>query len=113
MKPDYKNWMPKGMVYSAAAGAAGCLGLAAVCGSTGLIKNESCRKAATGGLLLAGACAGGAALWMEGLYRAFSYDGKRQMSRQIIEGIASYVTLPAGGVGLENCTTSLIRIQAA
>ena len=49
MKPDYKNWMPKGMVCSAAAGAAVCLRLAAVCGCTGLIKNDSCRRTATGG----------------------------------------------------------------
>ena len=114
MKPDYKNWMPKGMVCSAAAGAAGCLGLAAVCGCTGLIKNESCRRVATGGLLLAGACAGGAALWMEGLYRAFSYEGKRQMSRQIIEGIANYVTLPEGGVGLDvGCGSGALTIACA
>ena len=31
-KPDYKNWMPKGMVLGTLAGAVGCLGLAAVCG---------------------------------------------------------------------------------
>ena len=24
MKPDYKNWMPKGMIYSFLGGAAGC-----------------------------------------------------------------------------------------
>ena len=101
MKPEYKNWMPKGMVQGTAAGAAGCFALAAVCGCTGLIKNKTVKAAATGILLAAGTTAGGAALWMELLYRAFSYDGKRQMSRQIIEGIAKYVTLPEGGVGLD------------
>ena len=88
MKPDYKNWMPKGMVYGTAASAAGCLGLAALCKGTKRIKSERVKNAAAATLLLGGAAAGGAALWMEGLYRAFSYDGKRQMSRQIIEGIA-------------------------
>ena len=29
-----------------------------------------------------------------GTYRAFSYDGKRQMSRQIIDGVAEHVKLP-------------------
>ena len=33
-------------------------------------------------------------VWMVLLYRAFSYDGKRQMSKQIIEGVASYVSVP-------------------
>ena len=114
MKPDYKNWMPKGMVLGTLAGAVGCFGLAAVCGCTGLIKNEKAKAAATGGLLLAGAAAGGAALWMELLYRAFSYDGKRQISRQVIEGIAEHVTLPEGGVGLDvGCGSGALTIACA
>ena len=99
MKPDYKNWMPKGMVLGTAAGAAGCLGLAA---------------AASCVLALAGVSAGAAALWMGGLYNAFSYDGKRQLSRQIIEGIAGYVTLPEGGVGLDvGCGSGALTIACA
>ena len=114
MKPDYKNWMPKGMVLGTLAGSAGCFGLAAVCGCTGLIKNETARTAATGVLLAAGAAAGGAALWMELLYRAFSYDGKRQMSRQVIEGIANFVTLPEGGIGLDvGCGSGALTIACA
>ena len=114
MKPDYKNWMPKGMIRGTLAGAAGCLGLATVCGGTGLVKNRKTRTAATGVLLLTGAAASGAALWMELLYRAFSYDGKRQMASQIIEGIANYVTLPAGGVGLDvGCGSGALTIACA
>ena len=114
MKPDYKNWMPKGMVYGTAAGAAGCLGLAALCKATKLIKNDTVRNAAAGTLLLGGTAAGGAALWMEGMHRAFSYDGKRQMSRQIIEGIADFVTLPEGGVGLDvGCGSGALAIACA
>ena len=114
MKPDYKNWMPKGMVLGTAAGAVGCFGLAAVCGCTGLIKNETAKAVTTGALLLAGAAAGGGALWMELLYQAFSYDGKRQMSRQVIEGIADRVTLPEGGVGLDvGCGSGALTIACA
>ncbi len=114
MKPEYKNWMPKGMVLGTAAGAAGCFGLAAVCGAPGLIKNKSVKTAATGVLLSAGAAAGGAALWMELLYQAFSYDGKRQMSKQIIEGIAEVVELPEGGVGLDvGCGSGALTIACA
>ena len=36
-------------------------------------------------------------LWLIAMYKAFDYRGKRQMSRQIIEGIAEYVKVPAGG----------------
>ena len=114
MKPDYKNWMPKGMVYGTLAGSAGCFGLAAVCGCTGLIGNETAKAAATGVLLAAGAAAGGAALWMELMYRAFSYDGKRRMSRQIIEGIAERVHLPEGGIGLDvGCGSGALTIACA
>ena len=114
MKPDYKNWMPKGMVLGTLAGAVGCFGLAVVCGCTGLIKNETAKAVTTGVLLLAGAAAGGGALWMELLYRAFSYDGKRQMSRQVIEGIADRVTLPEGGVGLDvGCGSGALTIACA
>ncbi len=114
MKPDYKNWMPKGMVLGTLAGAAGCVGLAAACGCTGLIKNKTVKAAATGTLLIAGTAAGGATLWMELLYQAFSYDGKRQMSRQIIEGIAGHVNLPEGGIGLDvGCGSGALTIACA
>ena len=114
MKPDYKNWMPEGMVLGTLAGAVGCLGLSLVCGCTGLIKTEPCKAIATGVFLAAGVAAGGAALWMALLYRAFSYDGKRQMSRQIIEGVAGYVTLPEGGLGLDvGCGSGALTIACA
>ena len=51
---------------------------------------------------------------MTALYRAFSYDGKRQMSRQIIEGIAEHVKLPEGGVGLDvGCGSGALAIACA
>ncbi len=100
MKPDYKNWVPKGMVAGFAAGAVCCLGLAVACGEN-LIQNDTLRTVLRGGLLLGGVGLGGATLWLGLLHRAFSYDGKRQMSKQIIDGIAEYVTVPDGGTGLD------------
>lgn len=114
MKPDYKNWVPKGMVLGTLAGAVGCFGLSAACSCAGLIKNETCKTALTGVFLLAGVAAGGAALWMTALYCAFSYDGTRQMSRQIIEGITAYVQLPDGGKGLDvGCGSGALAIACA
>ncbi len=53
-------------------------------------------------------------LWMILLYRAFSYNGKRQMSRRIIEGIAAYVTIPDGGKGLDvGCGSAALTIACA
>lgn len=35
-------------------------------------------------------------IWMIFLHRAFSYNGKRQMSKQIIEGVADYIDTTNG-----------------
>jgi hypothetical protein len=48
------------------------------------------------------------------MYRAFSYNGRRQMSRQIIEGIAETVKLPDGGKGLDvGCGSGALTIACA
>ena len=48
------------------------------------------------------------------MYRAFSYNGKRQMSRHIIEGIAEHVKLPDGGWGLDvGCGSGALTIACA
>lgn len=112
MKTDYKNWMPKGMVCSFCAGFAVSVILFAVFNAfldTGYVKTVL--KIALGLLSLAFFCA---SVWSFLLYRAFSYDGKRQMSRQIIEGIADYVTLPDGGKGLDvGCGSGALAIACA
>ena len=48
------------------------------------------------------------------MYRAFSYNGKRQMSKQIIEGIAAYVNIPDGGKGIDvGCGSGALTIACA
>ena len=42
-----------------------------------------------------------AAIWAFYVYRTFSYEGGRKMSKQIIDGVSDYVYLPAGGKGLD------------
>lgn len=112
-KPDYKNWMPKGMVLSGIAATAGFLILFLVFRWTELVSGRL--KAVLFLVFLTGTVIGlAASVWMTLLYRAFSYDGKRQMSRQIIEGIAEYVRLPEGGVGLDvGCGSGALAIACA
>ncbi len=43
----------------------------------------------------------GLTVWAVCMYRAFDYNGKRQMARQIIEGTASCVKLPEGSKCLD------------
>lgn len=53
-------------------------------------------------------------LWMLRLYRAFDYNGKRQLSRQIIDGIASYIDLSNGGQCLDvGCGSGALTIAVA
>ena len=114
MKPNYKNWMPKGMIWSAVAGAAACLLLTQLFGCTGLLAAGTLRTVLTIVFAAGVAVCAVAAVWMWLMYRAFSYDGRRQMSRQIIEGVAEYVTLPDGGRGLDvGCGSGALTIAVA
>ncbi len=113
MKPDYKNWMPKGMVLSAVVATALFLALFIVFGLSGIVSGPL--KTVLFIVFLAGTVIGlCVSIWMILMYRAFSYNGKRQMSRQIIEGVAEYVKLPDGGKGLDvGCGSGALTIACA
>ena len=98
MKPDYKNWMPRGMVYSFLFATLGC-GAAAV--TFGLVLNGTLKTVLSiaFGVIAVVFCS--LTVWAVSMYRAFDYSGKRQMARQIIEGTAAYVKLPEGGKVLD------------
>ena len=113
MKPDYKNWLPKGMVWSAIALTAVFLVLFIVFGWTGITSGTL--KTVLFIIFLIGTIAGlCVSIWMILMYRAFSYDGSRQMSKQIIEGVAGYVKLPEGGKGIDvGCGSGALIIACA
>ena len=114
MKADYKNWVPKGMVYGMLAGTAGLA--AAYIGAGKLTKNaKKPVRIATKGLIGTGLVVCGAfSTWCVVAHDRFSYDGKRQLSKQIVEGTADYVTLPEGGVGLDvGCGSGALTIACA
>ncbi len=113
MKPDYKNWLPKGMVWSSAVVTMLFLILFIIFGLTGVVSGTL--KTVLFVVFLAATVIGiGISLWMILMYRSFSYDGERQMSRQIIEGIADYVKLPEGGRGLDvGCGSGALAIACA
>ena len=99
MKPDYKNWMPKGMVYSFLFAFLGCGIAAAVFGL--LLPGGTLKTVLTVALAVIALVFCGLTVWAVSMYRAFDYNGKRQMARQIIEGTAAYVKLPEGGKVLD------------
>ena len=105
MKPHYKNWMPKGMVYGFLSATVGAFVLTMIIGVAGIVGKI---------LLVITVFLALMTLWMFLMYRAFSYNGSRQMSRQIIEGVSSYVKIPDGGKGLDvGCGSGALTIACA
>ena len=113
-KPDYKNWMPDAFIAAMAAGTvAAAAGLFAF-GICGLGVHG--RKRALIGSAFGLGTAGFAAWTGYGITakEAFSYSGKRQLSKQIIEGTAEYIQLPEGGKGLDvGCGSGALTIACA
>ena len=111
MKADYKNWMPKGMIWSFLGGALGCGAVAII---LFLLLNGTLKTVLVIAFAVAAAVFCGLTVWAVLMHRAFSYDGKRQMSRQIIEGTAARVKLPAGGRCLDvGCGSGALAIAVA
>lgn len=114
MKPDYKNWMPKGMVLGFLCGAVICLILFIIFGLSPVLPQGILKMILFIVFLLLTVVLTGVTIWMYLMYRAFSYNGKRQMSRTIIEGTAAYITIPKGGKGLDvGCGSGALTIAAA
>ncbi len=114
MKADYKNWMPKGMVLGTATGAGVALINYIVFGIAPLLQEGTLKTALGVVFLLLTIILALVTIWMFLMYRAFSYNGKRRMSKQIIEGIAAYVKIPDGGKGLDvGCGSGALTIACA
>lgn len=89
MKADYKNWMPKGMVMRTGYGMIASLVLFLILGVSPIVLEGRTKRVIGIVLLILTVIFGVVTIWMYLMYRAFSYNGKRQMSKQIIEGVAS------------------------
>ena len=114
MKPDYKNWIPKGMMFSLIAGTVLSLALLLAFGIFGIGVGGKLRVVL--GVVFGVACVVCAKYtqWCVYAYRSFSYDGERKLSKQIIDGTAEHITLPDGGVGLDiGCGSGALTIACA
>lgn len=115
MKPEYKNWIPAGMIWQ----------------NGGKALAAFCLAVASGGMDVAGlplplrlilifCCSMAAAFfgrraWERwNIRRAFSYDDPHFPAWQIVEKVASYVKLPPGGKCLDiGCGSGALTIAVA
>ena len=112
MKPDYKNWIPKGMLVSLIAGTVLSLALLLVFGVFGIGVSGKLRVALGVVFGIAFVVCAKYTQWCVYAYRRFSYDGERKLSKQIIDGTAKHITLPEGGVGLDiGCGSGALTIH--
>ena len=114
MQTDYKNWVPKGMVKALALATCICAVFLFVLTVAVTVAPSTARWLGFGVFLTGFLVCGIALLWAVTAYRAFSFTGKRQLSRQIIDGVASYVNLPENAKGLDvGCGSGALTIACA
>lgn len=93
MKPDYKNWMPKGMIYAVLSATLILFILFIVFGLTGILSGTI--KTVVFIFFLIGTVVGVcASLWMILMYRAFDYNGKRKCQSKSSTGSPNMLTYP-------------------
>ena len=112
MKPDYKNWVPKGMVYGLAGGTLAAFAAFLILGATGIILHGTPR-------LVCGIVFGIGTLvllfftvWMGALHKTFDYNGKRKLAKTIIDGTARMSGHPVRKRAVKRCRQRLLQHNA-
>ena len=111
MKADYKNWMPRGLIFGNAVVSSAFLTMGLLCRRKA--RKPALRLISTLGFAFAGVGFLSSAYLLM-LYRIFSYNGKRKLAKHIIDGVAAQIKIPAGGRGLDvGCGSGALTIAAA
>ena len=100
MKPDYKNWIPKGMLFSLIAGTVLSLALLLAFGIFGIGVGGKLRVVLGVVFGIAFVVCAKYTEWCVYAYRSFSYEGERKISKRIIDGTAEQITPPSGSGAL-------------
>ncbi len=114
MKADYSNWVPKKMIFQLLAGALVGWFLSLIILEGNFLPDNAVKTIIGIILIVVAIVFTVITLWMTVLYRAFSYDGKRQISRQIVNGVADYVKVTDRGKILDvGCGSGALTIACA
>lgn len=111
-RPDYGNWVAKGLAYGLVAATAA---LVAATIAVAALMPAGMGKTVLVVLLILGIMgAGKCAQWCFMARAGFSYDGDVQLSRRIVEGVASRISVPRGGTCLDvGCGSGALTIEVA
>ena len=91
MKPDYKNWIPKGMLFSLIAGTVLSLALLLAFGIFGIGVGGKLRVVLGGVFGIAFVVCAKYTQWCVYAYRSFSYEGEPKISKRSIDGTAEQI----------------------
>lgn len=113
-KPDYRNWVPASLLRNFIGGTIIAFILFIIFAGTDLVFSGSLR-------IICGIILGigvlillFSSIMLSFMYRSFDYRGKRKLAKTIIEGVAQYVEIPDGGVGLDvGCGSGALTIACA
>ncbi|MBO4896746.1 MAG: class I SAM-dependent methyltransferase [Clostridia bacterium] len=111
MKADYRNWVPKSMVTVPPVLTAVSVVLLILTQQITAVRLRAfCFIFLSMLTLVSGACSFMFISW----YQAFSYKGRRKLSKHIIEGIADFIKVPEGGHALDiGCGSGALTIACA
>ncbi len=112
MKADYRNWVPKCLLYLLAFFAVLGYGVTFIVQRS--LPNGTLKTILSFIFLLAAILSTFLFFWTARMYRAFSYNCKRKLSKDIIDGIAHYVKAPENGLILDvGCGSGALTIAVA
>ena len=111
IKADYKNWVPASLLRNFIGGTIISFILFIIFAGTDLVFSGTPR-------IICGIILGigvlillFSSIMLSFMYRTFDYRGKRKLAKTIIEGVAQYVEIPDGGVGLDvGCGSGALTI---
>lgn len=114
MKLNYRNWVPAWMKRAAIAATVTLLALLVFLFAARPLPSADANAATDVILLVALVACGYFAYWCVATTRAFDWDAEDSLSKRIVEGTASHVTVPEGGTCLDvGCGSGALTIAVA
>ena len=113
-KPDYRNWVPVSLLRNFIGGTIITFILFIIFAGTELVFSGTPRIICGIILVIGVLILLFFSIILSFMYRSFDYMGKRKLAKTIIEGVAQYVEIPDGGVGLDvGCGSGALTIACA